>query len=61
MAVVIIGGQTLCLLITLLITPVAYALFDDATEWLRRRLAPARPGHPAERAAELARDGRGER
>jgi hydrophobic/amphiphilic exporter-1 (mainly G- bacteria), HAE1 family len=37
MAVVIIGGQTLCLLITLLITPVAYSLFDDATEWFRRR------------------------
>ena len=52
MAVTILGGQVLCLLLTLLVTPVVYSYFDDLREWspaaaIRRRFR-RRPRTPVE-------------
>jgi HAE1 family hydrophobic/amphiphilic exporter-1 len=52
---VVIGGQTLVLVLTLVVTPVAYSLFDEIGEkrvfsrgvsWIRSRFPAAEPVAP---------------
>jgi HAE1 family hydrophobic/amphiphilic exporter-1 len=45
-AVTIIGGQTLCLVLSLLVVPVGYSLMEDAHAFFRRR-QPTRLSAPA--------------
>jgi hypothetical protein len=52
--IVVIGGQSLCLLLTLLVTPVVYSLLDDLRRVFRPRARTTAPEDPGATAAPAA-------
>jgi HAE1 family hydrophobic/amphiphilic exporter-1 len=44
--VLVVGGQSVCLLLTLLAVPGFYSLFEDATDWITTRLSFRRSAAP---------------